>query len=52
MVDVEAIPCSVRCCAVKLFSVCATLVAALVFEEKTLESGSSMDGGRFSLYIL
>ena len=37
MVDVEAIQHSARGCAVKLFSVCATLVAALVVEERIRE---------------
>ena len=37
MVDVEAIRYSARGCAVKLFSVCATLVAALVVEERIRE---------------
>ena len=37
MVDVEAIRYRARGCAVKLFSVCATLVAALVVEETVRE---------------
>ena len=37
VVDVEAIRYSARGCAVKLFSVCATLVAALVVEERMRE---------------
>ena len=37
VVDVEAIRYRARGCAVKLFSVCATLVAALVVEETIRE---------------
>ena len=37
VVNVEAIRCSARCCAVKLFSVRATLVVALVVEERIRE---------------
>ena len=37
VVDVEAIRYSARGCAVKLFSVCATLVTALVVEERIRE---------------
>ena len=37
MVDVEVIRYSARGCAVKLFSVFATLVAALVVEERICE---------------
>ena len=37
MVDVEAIRYSARGCTVKLFSVCATLVAALGVEERIRE---------------
>lgn len=40
-VDVEAIRYSARGCAVKLFSVCATLVAALVVEERIREIPSN-----------
>ena len=37
MVDTEGIRYSARGCAVKLFSVCATLVAGLVVEERIRE---------------
>ena len=37
VVDVEAIRYSARDCAVKLYSVCATLAAALVVEERIRE---------------
>ena len=37
VVDIEGIRYSARGCAVKLFSVCATLVAALVVEERIRE---------------
>ena len=37
VVDVEAIRYLARGCAVKLFSVCGTLVAALVVEERICE---------------
>ena len=37
VVDVEAIRYSARGCAVKLFSVCARLIAALVVEERICE---------------